>query len=253
METNTPIPVGLCQCGCGLQTPLAPMTSKRLGRIKGQPIKYIYGHQGRRPDLPLPRPPNPSGLCQCGCGKLTPIAKRNNYDQGHLKGHPISFIKGHHIKILDPGIRKQANADGTFTCTRCKIAKLPNQFYKRATSSNGIDSQCKDCERAVFSNWQKQNPERLIRKDQRHRLRLKYGLSLVEYDRLLAQQNHLCAICLRPERRLNRTGKPMSLSVDHDHVTGRIRGLLCKACNSAIGLFEDDGAIAERAALYLAD
>lgn len=49
------------------------------------------------------RGPNPSGLCQCGCGKRAPIAKRSNSDKGHVIGKPVRFIVGHHVHTVPGG------------------------------------------------------------------------------------------------------------------------------------------------------
>lgn len=64
-------------------------------------------------------------------------------------------------------------------------------------------------------------------------VRRKYGLEPGEYDKMLAAQYGRCAIC---------GNKPVTirLAVDHDHVTGKVRGLLCKRCNRALGLWEGD-------------
>jgi hypothetical protein len=60
----------------------------------------------------------------------------------------------------------------------------------------------------------------------------------------------VCAICGQPETKLYK-GTVGALQVDHDHESGEIRGLLCSACNSALGLFRDDLAIVRRAVDYL--
>lgn len=52
---------------------------------------------------PLPEPPNPSGLCMCGCGEPAPIAEKSHRKNGVLQGHPKRFIKGHHaVKYIGP-------------------------------------------------------------------------------------------------------------------------------------------------------
>ena len=79
-----------------------------------------------------------------------------------------------------------------------------------------------------------------------HRLR-KYGLSVIAYNQLLAQQNGVCAICREPET----AGNARELSVDHDHKTGRVRALLCGHCNSAIGFLRESPLLARAAATYL--
>lgn len=78
----------------------------------------------------------------------------------------------------------------------------------------------------------------------------KYGLSVYEYEHMLKKQNHVCAICKKPEI-LIRNGKVQPLSVDHDHDTGKIRGLLCVNCNKILGHAHDDVAVLQTAIQYL--
>jgi hypothetical protein len=82
-------------------------------------------------------------------------------------------------------------------------------------------------------------------------MRALYGVTPQQYAALLERQGDVCAICQRPETRTDKTGNVYRLSVDHCHETGRVRGLLCRACNSGIGLFSDDDDRLERAARYL--
>lgn len=77
-----------------------------------------------------------------------------------------------------------------------------------------------------------------------------YGLSLAEYEALHAAQGGLCAICSRPERQ-ERNGKLIALAVDHCHVSGRVRGLLCARCNKGIGLLDDSPELLDAGAAYL--
>jgi hypothetical protein len=73
------------------------------------------------------------------------------------------------------------------------------------------------------------------------RLKKKYGISLKEFTKLSENQFDSCAICQKKE----------PLCVDHCHETGKIRGLLCTKCNTAIGFFEEDGFSLYKAADYL--
>lgn len=77
----------------------------------------------------------------------------------------------------------------------------------------------------------------------------KYGLTPEEYDVLLESQNGACAACRAPERGRNQFG-PVRLAVDHDHTTGRIRGLLCMGCNRALGLLNDNAERVKQLADY---
>jgi hypothetical protein len=72
----------------------------------------------------------------------------------------------------------------------------------------------------------------------------KYGITEDDYQKLLEQQNGVCAICLRHQRK-------QRLSIDHSHRTGRVRGLLCTRCNRNIGRFFDSWQMLQRAADYL--
>lgn len=78
----------------------------------------------------------------------------------------------------------------------------------------------------------------------------RYGVTPEQFDQMLADQNGVCAICGEPETRM-RLDVLLPLSVDHDHVTGRVRGLLCHPCNQAIGFFKDDPERLVKAIEYL--
>jgi len=75
-------------------------------------------------------------------------------------------------------------------------------------------------------------------------LKFRYGISLREYELRLALQNGACAICRKKPKGL--------LCVDHCHLTGKVRGLLCSKCNSALGFYGDDPKLAQAGADYLA-
>lgn len=82
-------------------------------------------------------------------------------------------------------------------------------------------------------------------KDYMKHIRRKYGLTIEKYAALHAEQSGLCKICGNPER------QKRDLSVDHDHSTGEVRGLLCMRCNVGLGSFSDDPIMLERAVAYL--
>lgn len=82
-------------------------------------------------------------------------------------------------------------------------------------------------------------------------LRSNYGLTLDDYNRMLAEQNGVCAICKQPERATIKGGGLRPLAVDHCHKTGKVRGLLCMHCNQALGKFNDNPGILASAISYL--
>lgn len=91
------------------------------------------------------------------------------------------------------------------------------------------------------ARYRKKHGERIARKA----LEKAYGITFVEFEGMLVAQNGVCAIC----RGVNPSGE--RLSVDHDHRTNRVRGLLCRKCNAGIGHFKDGAALLRAAAEYI--
>jgi hypothetical protein len=121
-------------------------------------------------------------------------------------------------------------------CSKCGS---DGPFQKNRCNSDGLQSQCKDCvNKANLPNQRKNH------------LKTLYGITLEEYDRLLQEQGGLCAICRQPETAQYK-GKVMPLHVDHDHATKKVRGLLCRSCNYALGNVRDSILILEAAIRYL--
>lgn len=80
-----------------------------------------------------------------------------------------------------------------------------------------------------------------------YRLKTHYGLTRADYDRLILEQGGACAICGRKDW----TGKWKNPQIDHDHDTGKVRGILCVGCNTAIGLLKNDPRIVRAIINYL--
>lgn len=86
----------------------------------------------------------------------------------------------------------------------------------------------------------------------KYQLKRLYGLSMWDYHEMLRNQDGVCAICGNPEGAIDpRTGEPNYLSVDHNHETGEVRGLLCNNCNNGLGRFRDNPNILQAAIEYL--
>jgi hypothetical protein len=167
--------------------------------------------------------------------------------------------------------RKYPVVNGRKMCGSCRRVLVADAFYSRC-------AQCKDCmcrplpprldrdslspelefkaekarvahRRREYRRWKKSKEEdpdahRLMVRD--HGLRTKFGITLEQYEEMSERQLGLCAICVRPE-----SIEGASLSVDHCHSTGLVRGLLCRTCNSAIGFLGDDPSMLQRAIDYL--
>jgi len=110
---------------------------------------------------------------------------------------------------------------------------------------------CSECNAKRRKARKQKDPER-FRKRREQKMYYKYGITVRQYEEMLEKQNHVCAICGNSETRIsNQTSNIQRLSVDHCHTTGKVRGLLCNRCNTAIGRFEDNEGFLENAINYL--
>ncbi len=100
--------------------------------------------------------------------------------------------------------------------------------------------------RARAKKWRQDNPDKF----RDNGLKATFGISLDEYNAMHEAQAGCCAICRRPERMV-RNDRVVRLSVDHNHSTGAVRGLLCGPCNTALGFLQDDPALMRAAVAYI--
>lgn len=129
---------------------------------------------------------------------------------------------------------------------RDKYRRTPEQQAEhnaRRRAKYAASADIRERRRADSAKWQRENPQKRLGQ----RLRA-YGISVADYERLLAEQGGACAICGRVD---SGNAKDTRLHVDHCHATGRVRGLLCTNCNHGLGKFADSPERIERAALYL--
>lgn len=129
-------------------------------------------------------------------------------------------------------------------CGRCSTEKPLPEFPRSSRNKDGRGSRCNACALEVTAAWRAAHPDL---KGHRRKLRLlaKYGITEEEYAELLDAQAGGCALCGAPP------GK-VPLAVDHDHRTGRVRGLLCLGCNTALGHLGDTATAIRRVLEYLA-
>lgn len=120
---------------------------------------------------------------------------------------------------------------GKKACTVCGVIKPLSDYPANSTKPDGCGEQCKPCKAA-------------------RQVASRYGLTVAEYRDMSASQGDVCAICGKPEVSRYRE-KVRELAVDHDHESGKIRGLLCNFCNRMLGLARDDIGILIAAAEYL--
>lgn len=113
-------------------------------------------------------------------------------------------------------------------CGVCRLVKPEEKFYKRP-DRKARSYRCNDC---------------ALEAARRNRFRQRYGLSPEGYKVLLDAQQGCCATC-------GGTNAGKQLDVDHDHVTGKVRGLLCRRCNLALGHAQDSPEVLRRLTEYL--
>lgn len=128
-------------------------------------------------------------------------------------------------------------------CSVCK-KDLPVSSFTKSNEIGRrprIQSQCRSCNSEYMRNRIKNETKELraarLARKRENWFRANYGISVADYDRMLAGQGGKCASCQRPP-----VGKKNHtvLHVDHDHATGEVRGLLCGHCNRSYGLLQED-------------
>lgn len=141
-------------------------------------------------------------------------------------------------------------------CCHCKMAVPKEGFRKCKSRPDGLDATCKGCRKMAYQNGGREQhnmyrykrvknfPEKHKRMRLQEKLKRKYDLTLRQFDEMLEEQNGVCAICGGIELGGKR------LSVDHNHETGKVRGLLCGRCNLRLWAIEDIDYV-HRANLYL--
>jgi hypothetical protein len=150
----------------------------------------------------------------------------------------------------------------TKTCIECKLIKDVVNFRVTLLSKDSYRNKCKQCSN-THSAGKARTPEAKERRNQLTREHAKndkdyyrrlnilghYKLKWVDYLKLLEQQSNRCAICKNLPS--GQTKKTSTLYVDHCHVTNRVRGLLCHACNMLLGHAKDNTQVLQSAITYL--
>jgi hypothetical protein len=192
-----------------------------------------------------PGPNTPYGLCQCGCGQSTALAKVTRADRYQIKDEPLRFIWGHQAR------KSPAPPEGFKCCRTCLEVKPVSEFYKQQAKRDHLQQHCKTCSRNNLGKWRDKNPGRPQKLAADWRRIKEFGILPEEYNALMEAQGDVCAICGERNQRKNKDGSHYALTVDHCHTTGVIRGLLCNLCNPLLGYCRDDRALLEAAAAYL--
>lgn len=229
-----------CGCGCGAPAPTSKRTSSAQGIVKGEPLKFIAGHNARGTRR-TPRAAKMTLRCEA-CGQpfevyASKIAKAKERGvagprfcssacfESTRTGPKCSKCGGPNTRgrryrvcqvCLDttPAALKIARARERLAecpadkrwCNVCDEFLPPGQFSTRVVGTENLCAACKA----------KRQSSRHLARD--------FGINDAQYDAMLASQGGVCAICRRPPKKVR-------LHIDHNHKTGQIRGLLCSWCN----------------------
>ncbi|WP_425835908.1 endonuclease VII domain-containing protein [Streptomyces fractus] len=171
-----------------------------------------------------------------GCGQALPSASfaadKNRRDglQVRCRDCVAEYSAAHYRRrreALGKTVREKVDVpEGHKLCRTCGEIKPHKEWHRNATASDGLSTRCKAC--------------RAIQGRQDH-LKRNYNLTEAQRDEMIASQMGICVICLNAP----------AVHVDHCHETGRVRGVLCFNCNSAIGKLGDDPDTTRRATAYL--
>ena len=150
----------------------------------------------------------------------------------------------------------------TRKCCNCgKVKPLSGFSIDNGTGGcDGLHRECRGCQsirhKCYYNKNKREICERTKRNHRQRRLssswRLKertnrcasnikrYGITVEQYDQMFEEQDGVCAICGKPQTMVHgKSGVLMRLYIDHDHKTGRVRGLLCSSCNLRLAVLED--------------
>jgi hypothetical protein len=131
-------------------------------------------------------------------------------------------------------------------CPKCRKNKPLEDFYKSNGTPDGRQYVCIECQKLRWSKYGGQKRTKDIKyKADVHRI---YGVSGKQLEILREKQNNCCAGCGHVDDPTSRTKK---LQLDHDHISGKPRGLLCGNCNKTLGLIGDNPKVLRNLADYL--
>ena len=154
------------------------------------------------------------------------------------------------------------------TCIKCKNMKSFKKFHKDKTKYDGFKPYCKKCrveDGKIYYQNNKSNKTTKYNKTEEYKmkkriydneyklqkknllLKNKYGINLSEFSIMLIKQNTKCKICE------NIFENKRDICVDHCHTSNKVRGLLCRKCNCALGLFNDNIMILRKAIEYIGE
>lgn len=131
-------------------------------------------------------------------------------------------------------------------CPKCGETKPFDLFYRSKAHKDNCSSYCKRCQNLRSTSYARENKDKIQPHWMGYSLKRRYGITVQQYGEILDRQGGRCAICGADACCTGR-----NFSVDHCHVTGKVRGLLCSLCNKGIGSLRDSPNLLARAIQYL--
>lgn len=173
------------------------------------------------------------------CGQSKPVSE---FPKGTGRTGVLGIC---HVCRYGPG-KKRETEEGRF-CTSCRERKPPSEFGKNKKSKDGIHWTCRSClNKRSLANHHNRSEDARYLTYKKSELKRKWGLTYEAFEALISSQGNKCAICRAPLIMRSR-----STNVDHDHITGAVRGILCMGCNTGLGKFRDDDTLLGAAIEYL--
>jgi hypothetical protein len=143
-------------------------------------------------------------------------------------------------QMREPSARPRDVPDDQRYCPSCQQVLPIEDFVRNRHTKSGVGAYCKPCQRAKVA----ESVKRRHGTTRHYHLKRRYGLGADDVLAMLEEQGHACLVCRRQLA-------VETAHVDHDHATGRVRGILCFGCNGGMGQFKDDPEVLVRAARYL--
>lgn len=141
--------------------------------------------------------------------------------------------------------------EDTKTCKVCHEAKALDAFHLHPSTRDGRQPDCKQCHNDLsLARYHGLSPEAKSRRIAMIKAR-KYGMTLAEMQTYVADHDENCDVCGKPDTTHRRATWTRQLTFDHDHISGRLRGMLCSPCNLAIGQAGDDADLLRKLADYI--
>lgn len=134
----------------------------------------------------------------------------------------------------------KALSDCFITGKKCIRCNSDGPFQSDSTRPDGLHPYCKSCKRKTCKSHYLQNKQ----KYREYGWKIRYGVSKETYQALFDSQNGVCAVCSGPPTR-------EFLDIDHNHLNGKVRGLLCSPCNMGLGQLKDSASLMRKLADYV--